>query len=135
MPIGLGDTLARVEEDAVRGKLMQAFGTLSPCATDSGGGPCRYFRPKGFHGKIGFISAVSHRFCASCNRVRLTATGFFKTCLQYEHGVPLKPLLRGDPKRLKAAMRRAVAGKPDGHHFGGADTWTDERHNMNQIGG
>ena len=61
---------------------------LRGCAGEMG--PAVYFSLEGFQGKIGFISAVSHKFCNSCNRVRLTSDGFLKTCLQYDTGVRLK---------------------------------------------
>ena len=80
---------------------------------------------------------MTHQFCASCNRVRLTATGFLKTCLQYEKGADLKPILSGggDDAALEAAIRAAIAEKPAGHHFGQAGQGQDERRRMNQIGG
>ena len=86
---------------------------------------------------MGFISAVSHRFCSSCDRVRLTAAGFLKTCLQYDRGVDLKALLEqgADDAALTWAIREAIARKPEGHHFGQAPTGRDEDRNMNQIGG
>lgn len=137
MPIGLGGSMPGVAEADLRRRLEEALGPLEPCEADPGGGPCRYFRPAGFTGKIGFISAMTHQFCATCNRVRLTATGFLKTCLQYEKGVDLKPLLSGsgDDVALAAAIQAAIAEKPVGHHFGQAGQGQDERHNMNQIGG
>ncbi len=137
MPIGLGGDMPGVAEDDLRAALEAAFGPLSPCDPDPGGGPCRYFRPADFRGKIGFISAMTHQFCAQCNRVRLTATGFLKTCLQYEDGADLAAPLRagaGDDA-LRAAIRDAIAHKPRQHRFNDAAPAGRERHNMNQIGG
>lgn len=64
----------------------------------------------GFQGRIGFISAVSHKFCDSCNRIRLTAEGYLKLCLQYESGIDLRKLLRSGAtdEELKEAMRQAI---------------------------
>ena len=137
MPIGLGGDMPGVAEAELRQVLEGALGPMAPCEADPGGGPSRYFRPAGFTGKIGFISAMTHQFCASCNRVRLTATGFLKTCLQYEKGADLKPILSGggDDAALEAAIRAAIAEKPAGHHFGQAGQGQDERRRMNQIGG
>lgn len=137
MPIGMGGGLPGIVEAELRARLEEALGPLHPCEGDPGGGPCRYFRPAGFTGRIGFISAMTHQFCSTCNRVRLTATGFLKTCLQYEKGVELRPLLDagvGD-EVLRAAMVQAIAEKPVQHHFGQGTRQQDERHNMNQIGG
>ena len=100
-----------------------------------GNGPCHYVTLPGFAGKIGFISAMSHQFCARCNRVRLTATGFLKTCLQYETGVDLRALLDRDDETLAAAIAGAVLHKPAAHQFGTADVAHGEGRRMNEIGG
>ena len=73
----------------------------------------------GFQGRIGFISAVSHKFCDSCNRIRLTAEGYLKLCLQYESGIDLRKLLRSGAtdEELKEAMRQAIWKKPACHNF------------------
>lgn len=137
MPIGLGSSLTRRTEAEVLARLEAAFGSALPCPQEEGGGPSRYVTFPGFRGKVGFISAVSHRFCQSCDRVRLTAGGFLKTCLQYDCGADLKALLDAgaDDAALVAAIRAAIAKKPEGHHFGQASTGRDEGRNMNQIGG
>lgn len=137
MPIGLGDTLTRRTEEEVLARLEEAFGPSLPCEHDILGSPSRNVTFQGFQGKVGFISAVSHQFCQSCNRVRLTATGFLKTCLQYDHGVDLKALLDAgaDDTALQTAMADAINHKPASHHFGGQREAADEGRNMNQIGG
>ena len=135
MPIGLGGMLGGCTEEDVSGALAQAYGPLTPSEGVYGNGPCRYFSLPGFQGKIGFISAMSHKFCAGCNRVRLTATGFLKTCLQYETGVDLAPLLAGSDEALRAAIEDAIRNKPAEHRFTAGDVPARERHDMNQIGG
>lgn len=137
MPIGLGSSLPRRTQAEVLEKLEGAFGPALPCAQGGGCGPGRYVTFSGFAGRVGFISAVSHRFCENCNRVRLTATGFLKTCLQYETGVNLKALLEGgaDGNALRAAMEGAIFAKPACHHFSAPGTAEDERRSMYQIGG
>ena len=138
MPIGLGGDLPGRTEEQVRAKLEAAFGPMTPCDDSLGAGPGHYFTVPGFVGKIGFISAMTHQFCHQCNRVRLTATGFLKTCLQYETGVDLRALLRsgaGD-EAIDQAIAAAILQKPLRHHFcDAAGQREDERHNMNQIGG
>lgn len=62
---------------------------------DWDGGPARSWRVPGFQGTVGFITAVSHHFCGSCDRLRLTADGFFVNCLYGEKTCDLKPLIRG----------------------------------------
>ena len=137
MPIGLGASMSGVMEETLLAELESAFGPLTHCEADRGGGPCRYFRPRGFVGKVGFISAMSHRFCGGCNRVRLTATGFFKTCLQYEQGCDLRALMEkgADDETLRKAMARAILDKPAQHHFEEPQLVGGERRTMNQIGG
>ena len=137
MPIGLGSGFPHRTEAEVLERLEAAFGPARSCPQDEGGGPGRYITFDGFRGRIGFISAMTHRFCDRCNRVRLTSAGFLKTCLQYDRGVALKPLLdagAGDDDIL-TAIRRAVEGKPAGHHFTGPAGPGDEGRNMSQIGG
>ena len=91
----------------------------------------------GFKGRVGFISAMTHRFCDRCNRVRLTSSGFLKTCLQYDRGAALKPLLDAGAEDgvILDAIRRAIEDKPAGHHFTGPAGPGDEARNMSQIGG
>lgn len=136
MPIGLGRGLPGRSEAQVLARLEAAFGPLRPLAGPPGG-PARYGTFPGFQGRVGFISAMTHPFCAACDRVRLTASGFLKTCLQYQTGVDLRALLEagaGD-SALRAAILEAVRQKPACHHFGGAPAPGDEGHTMNQIGG
>ena len=118
-------------------ELEAAFGPARACPQDEGGGPGRYITFDGFRGRVGFISAMTHRFCDRCNRVRLTSSGFLKTCLQYDRGAALKPLLDAgaEDEDILAAIRRAVGDKPAGHHFTGPAGPGDEARNMSQIGG
>lgn len=136
MPIGLGRELEPVSEAEVRGLLETAYGPMKPTEEVLGNGPCRYFTLEGFQGRIGFISAVSHKFCSECNRVRLTSSGYLKTCLQYDIGRDLRPLLSGSREDLVEAIRQTIEQKPLCHHFG-EETQSGhlESHRMNAIGG
>lgn len=137
MPIGLGQMEQGIAQAQVMEQLEEAFGPALPCARPRGAGPGEYLTFSGFAGRVGFISAVSHQFCHRCNRVRLTADGYLKTCLQYQDGVDLRPFLeetRGQ-RELEEAMEQALLHKPAGHHFSQAHQAGDERNNMNQIGG
>ena len=138
MPIGMGTQFAFVKEDALKHALEEAFGTFTPCGDVAGNGPCHYFAVPGFQGRIGFISAVSHKFCSECNRIRLTSEGFLKTCLQYDNGVELKTILRGggNDEDLRRAIGQALAEKPKEHSFEKKTEFTDREHRgMSQIGG
>ncbi|WP_247878277.1 GTP 3',8-cyclase MoaA [Azospirillum sp. TSO22-1] len=82
------------------------------------GGPARYVRVTETGGRIGFITPLTHSFCESCNRVRLTCTGMLCLCLGREDAADLRtPLRQGDDERLEEAVRDAVARKPAGHDF------------------
>ena len=84
------------------------------------GGPARYVRIEGTGQKIGFITPLSHNFCESCNRVRLTCTGELYMCLGQEDMADLRAPLRehpSDTQHLKTAIRRAIERKPKGHDF------------------
>jgi len=121
MPIGEGCGYAPVSGDRLLERLTGAFGPLEQvCANNLGNGPAVYYRPAGFLGLLGLINAVSHAFCERCNRLRLTADGFLKLCLYYHDGLDLKTLLRSGAtdREISAAIRRSVAEKPLGHHFG-----------------
>jgi cyclic pyranopterin phosphate synthase len=83
------------------------------------GGPARYVRVKETGGRIGFITPLTHNFCESCNRVRLTCTGTLYMCLGQEDAADLRTPLRlsesDDP--LDAAILEAIGRKPKGHDF------------------
>ena len=82
------------------------------------GGPARYVHVAETGGVLGFITPMSHNFCESCNRVRLTATGQLFLCLGQEDQVNLRDALRdGGAEALDAAMDHAMAIKPKGHDF------------------
>lgn len=138
MPIGLGKDYSYMKEDAVIGLLEKSLGKLSPCKESLGNGPARYYSVPGFCGKIGFISARTHKFCDSCNRVRLTSDGFLKTCLQYNAGCDLKSLLRSGSSddELERAIVEALYEKPDCHQFESiASEECLESRTMSNIGG
>ena len=137
MPIGLGNDFTGMTEDKVLSFLRPVYGTEKAEDMCLGNGPAHYFCYPGLTGRIGFISAVSHKFCKSCNRVRLTSQGFLKTCLQYETGKDLRdPLRRGASREeLKDLIVQALAEKPDGHAFFQEKTGSEEHKIMSQIGG
>lgn len=137
MPLGVADIgAAEPVHREVIDRLHAVWPDLAPVQERRGNGPARYYASSGLRGCIGLIEAVSHAFCASCNRVRLTSTGLLKPCLCYETGSDLKPLLRGgaDDVALRDAIEQAVQDKPAAHCFAERQAVT-ERKSMNQIGG
>ena len=137
MPIGLGKQYEGQSEEAVLRELKLRFGECQNSENVPGNGPGHYYQFEGFCGKIGFISAVSHKFCDSCNRVRLTSGGFLKPCLQYETGTDLKKLLRQNESEecIRAAIEDTIRKKPHGHQFGKKQDGNSENRMMWQIGG
>ena len=100
----------------LRDRLAHRF-TLEP-ANHQSGGPARYVWVKETQGLLGFITPMSHNFCESCNRVRLTATGQLYMCLGQEDQVDLRAAIRdGGPEALDRALDRAMQLKPKGHDF------------------
>jgi cyclic pyranopterin phosphate synthase len=100
----------------LRERLGRRF-TLEPAAHRTGG-PARYDRVLETGGLLGFITPMSHNFCESCNRVRLTATGQLYLCLGQDDMVDLRRALRdGGPAALDAALDHAMRIKPKGHDF------------------
>lgn len=101
----------------LRGRLAERF-TLTDLAERTGG-PARYVRLEETGQKIGFITPLTHNFCESCNRVRLTCTGELYMCLGQEDMADLRAPLRASDadEVLEQAIRAAIARKPKGHDF------------------
>ncbi len=123
MPMGEAET-DRVEDylplTKVRADLSNQF-TLTDIDHRTGG-PARYVRVEETGGKLGFITPLTHNFCESCNRVRVTCTGRLYTCLGREDGADLREALRTDPDGalLRQTILGAVERKPKGHDFDAA---------------
>lgn len=142
MPIGLGKEFLEQEQRPLRETeakrlIEEAYGPLTPFYEKYGNGPAVYHSLEGFEGKIGFISALSHKFCNGCNRIRLTAGGYLKTCLQYESGIDLRKLLRSGStdEEIKQAVLETVWNKPSEHAFHEREISHGENRCMSEIGG
>jgi cyclic pyranopterin phosphate synthase len=139
MPLGLGASLRPVPGTEVFARLSEALGDLRQSDGRLGNGPAVYYEVPGFAGKIGFISALTHRFCQSCNRIRLTGTGLLRPCLASAESVDIKMIMRGggSDSELAEAFREAIRRKPARHDFGadesGGAAHTGKR--MYKIGG
>ena len=139
MPIGEGRSNKGLDNRRLIDKLYAAYPGTVPDPTPRGNGPAVYYAVPGFTGRIGFISAIHGKFCDSCNRVRLTSTGFLKQCLCFEDGTDLRAILRsgdeaGRHRLLTEAIRSAASGKPGEHSFDRPELIT-EKHRMSGIGG
>jgi GTP 3',8-cyclase len=95
------------------------------------GGPARYVRVRETGGRLGFITPLTHNFCESCNRVRVTCTGTLYMCLGQEDAADLRAPLRASESDslLEAAIHEAIARKPKGHDF-----IIDRRHTRPAVG-
>ena len=113
----------------VRARLLDQF-TLEDIPYKTGG-PARYVRVGETGGRLGFITPLTHNFCESCNRVRLTCTGTLYMCLGQEDAADLRAPLRGSEgnELLNAAIDEAISRKPKGHDF-----IIDRRHNKPALG-
>ncbi len=104
--------------DWVREVISSRYGLVP--STESTAGPSRYYLIPGYSSRIGFISPVTHNFCADCNRVRVTVEGRLLLCLGNEHSVDLREVIRnnkGDMKLLKQTIVAAMDLKPERHYF------------------
>ncbi|MCX2564115.1 MULTISPECIES: GTP 3',8-cyclase MoaA [Acetobacter] len=104
--------LSRVQEQ------LRTRWSLTPLS-DRTGGPARYMRVEKTGQRIGFITPMSHNFCSSCNRVRLSCTGRLYTCLGQEDGIDLREIMRsgGDDAAILTGIEEAISRKPTGHTF------------------
>lgn len=151
MPIGYGKCCEPVSGEEVLSRLRGKYPGIRKDDSIHGNGPAHYYRIPGFAGSVGFISAVHGKFCASCNRIRLTAKGELKPCLCYGGGIDVRKVIRSGEEtdafagegeaaedfqidNIKEALRKAVEGKPKMHCFETRGQITENRQ-MVQIGG
>ena len=141
MPIGYGKNFPSLDHRALLKQMEACYPGMEKDGRRHGFGPAVYYKIPGFKGSVGFISAIHGKFCSSCNRIRLTAQGYLKTCLCYSAGTDLRKILRADipdpaekERRLEAAMEEAVRNKPQAHCFERPEEITEEE-NMIRIGG
>ncbi len=139
MPIGYGAAMPCISGPELRERFARRWPELAPLSPAQehalGDGPAVYYTVPGWQGSIGFIAAVHGKFCASCNRVRLTSQGFLRPCLASEAGCDLRALLRSgaDDAQLLAAIRETIWAKPREHHF--EDSSMPATRGMYRIGG
>ena len=139
MPIGYGAAMPCISGPELRARFARRWPELAPLSAAQehalGDGPAVYYTVPGWQGSIGFIAAMHGKFCASCNRVRLTSQGFLRPCLASETGCDLRALLRSgaDDAQLLAAIRETIWAKPREHHFN--DSSMPATRGMYRIGG
>ncbi|MBC2389323.1 GTP 3',8-cyclase MoaA [Listeria booriae] len=110
-----------------------------PVDSIRGNGPSENFRLEGAKGTFGLIHPVSSHFCASCNRLRLTADGYIKACLYWDEEMNIRPLIK-DPEKLMELVQQSIDNKPESHEMAIALQDEMQSHKpttrrMSQIGG
>lgn len=123
-----------VTSEQTRERLEEQYGPLTPVTADAAD-PARLWRIPGARGTIGFISPVSEPFCASCNRVRLTADGKLRLCLLRNDEADLRDLMRrgASDDQLRAQIQKGIWRKPWGHLL--SEGQRNTVRGMSQIGG
>lgn len=140
MPIGFGQMSQGISNETLLAQLKELYPDIEADHRVHGNGPAVYMHIPGWHGSIGLISAIHGKFCASCNRIRLTSQGKIKPCLCYGASADLKDALRNIPDQkkrhetLKEILKDAVYHKPLQHSFENAEAIT-EKDSMVRIGG
>ena len=131
MPIGLGNGFGGYSQNEILTVLEEAYGPAKTINEEVGSGPAKYYSFEGLKGRIGFISPMSHKFCSSCNRIRLTSEGLLRPCLGSDEGVDMrKPMRNGaSDEELARIIHDGIVNKPSGHRFETTDSL------MSKIGG
>jgi cyclic pyranopterin phosphate synthase len=148
MPIGFGKNCRGISGRELLERMKTRWPDIEAAADIHGNGPAVYYHVPGWKGSIGLINAIHGKFCASCNRIRLTSRGKLKPCLCFGDTVDLMPILRSRPATEKSdsfgdiesedmirrAIAEAIAEKPAQHCFEQKDHITEESQ-MVSIGG
>ncbi len=129
MPMGGASFLEGISND----KILESRPYLKPVGTTmEHSGPAQYYCAPGFIGRVGFISPISHSFCESCNRIRVTCDGYLRPCLGDTKEYPLKEMLTGSAEELALFISDIIKKKPQKNSF--SKSFHSNR-KMNQIGG
>lgn len=130
MPIGKYGEKHR--EQMISGReILTAHPELRPMGL-SESGVADLYRGEGFRGRVGLITPISHGFCDSCNRIRITSDGIMKLCLGQNNEIDLLTILHDRPDQLKSILHDSIFNKPKGHEF--SQSFSSNR-SMGQIGG
>jgi len=114
MPIGTAQRQGGQERYDALGEFQKLYPNAVEDFRVHGNGPAKYYTVEGFCGSVGFISALSHKFCRDCNRIRLTSTGILKRCLCFDDGINVRQILSreiSDMEKIEI-LREAIYCKP-----------------------
>lgn len=135
MPIGMGQAFKTLDNDVLLKTLTLAYRDVRLLNRPLGNGPAVYYTFAEGKGCVGFISAVHHQFCDTCNRIRLTSDGYLKLCLAREAGCSLRDVIRNGitDEELTRIIAEMIRQKPVSHQFGSGRR--PQGITMNRIGG
>lgn len=135
MPIGEGKSHKGIANKDILDALYKLYPALQPVQKRKGNGPAIYYEIPGFRKNVGFISPVHGKFCAACNRIRMTADGHFKPCLCYGESIDGREILRAENhEQIRELLQRVILAKPQMHCFDTREKITENKQ-MVQIGG
>lgn len=135
MPINAAQNYQGVDEVIILDKLTQFFGKAELILENNS--PAHYYNFVDLKVPVGFISAMSHKFCSKCNRIRLTSVGLLKPCLHDSRGLDLKSLLKrgASDEELIQKIKDTIYTKPQCHHLNDVSFAQKETQSMSLIGG
>lgn len=135
MPIGCLPAEGYVSADGIRRRILSLPGARE--GNGDGSTPAVTYDVPGFRGTLGIISPISRKFCASCNRLRLTADGRLRSCLFARETLDMRAVLRGEAgdRAVADLFRRAVGEKHEGHDLGGGGDPSPSAEPMSRVGG
>lgn len=132
MPIGQAGHWAK-KHFIPNTEILNRVKELQPIQSDDPSSPAKYYRLPGAKGKVGLINPISHTFCGSCNRIRLTADGKFKPCLHSETEIDIKKVLKSGDS-LQEVIMETILQKPMQHNLNCQHNKPIQR-DMYRIGG
>ena len=137
MPIGYGNRFNFISSDEIISMISEKYGTYERSDEIHGNGPAVYFSFSKLNTEIGFISAMSHIFCDSCNRIRITCDGKIKPCLNFDYSLDIrKMMLQGvEEDVIVEKIADTIYNKPKSHTFLKGILDNSEKKSMYQIGG
>ncbi len=118
MPVSRQDPSLFLSIDELKQSLIR-YGNLKEIEGPEGAGPAQYVTFKGALGSVGFISPISHHFCSTCNRLRLTSDGKLRTCLFSDKEFDIRPIFRDklSEEEISAFIQNVLNRKPEGYNI------------------
>lgn len=137
MPIGYGKEFEPIQGEEIKNQILSKYPEVTSSNSVKGFGPANYISGKDWKGSVGFINPMSHKFCSTCNRIRVTSKGFLKPCLCYGDGVDLLTLMRSgaSDEEVRSSILRAMDSKPLEHNFDHLEQSNMDDREMYKIGG